>query len=154
MAFFEQLGKRITDASQGVAQQTKNFADITRLNNSISEKEKRITQLYLTIGKNYYERHKEDLSSQEQQSIDQINVLSAEIAQCREEIKQIKGVTKCTVCGAEIPVNAAFCNACGAKVVPTEAASAVTNADAKICPSCGAKVGKENGFCTNCGTKL
>ena len=54
MSFFDQIGKRITDAGQGVAQQTKNFADVTRLNSAISDKEKRISQLYQSIGKTYY----------------------------------------------------------------------------------------------------
>lgn len=54
MAFFEQLGKRLSDAGQGVAQQTKNFADVTRLNGAISDKERRITQLYQSIGQTYY----------------------------------------------------------------------------------------------------
>ena len=55
MAFFEQLGKRLADAGQGVAQQTKNLADVTRLNSAISEKERKISQLYLAIGQSYYE---------------------------------------------------------------------------------------------------
>ncbi len=32
MAFFEQIGKCLTDAGQNVAQQTKDFADVTKLN--------------------------------------------------------------------------------------------------------------------------
>ena len=38
MAFFEQLGKRLADAGQGVAQQTKNLADVTRLNSAIPKR--------------------------------------------------------------------------------------------------------------------
>lgn len=155
MAFFEQLGKRITDAGQGVAQQTKNLADVTRLNSSISEKERRILQLYQTIGQNYYDKHREDQGAEERPIIDQINALQQEIFQCREEIKQIKGVMKCPSCGADIPLHAAFCNACGTKVVQADAAQQETGKTEPIlCPSCGNPVRKDNAFCIHCGTKI
>lgn len=66
MAFFEQLGKHLTDAGQNVTQQTKNLAEITRLNSTISEKEKKISELYLKAGQSFYERHKSDTSATEQ----------------------------------------------------------------------------------------
>ena len=49
MAFFEQIGKHLSDAGQNVAQQTKKLADVTQLNSTISEKQKKISQLYLAI---------------------------------------------------------------------------------------------------------
>ena len=106
---------RLADAGQGVAQQTKNLADVTRLNSAISEKERKISQLYLAIGQSYYEAHRQDAAAECPQQIEQIDQLHEEIAQHREEIKQIKGVVKCSACGAEIPLHAAFCNVCGAK---------------------------------------
>ena len=45
MAFFEQLGKRLTDTGQNVARQTKNLADVTQLNSAIADKEKRFPNL-------------------------------------------------------------------------------------------------------------
>ena len=154
MAFFEQLGKRLTDAGQGVAQQTKNFTDVTRLNGTISEKEKKISQLYAAIGQAYFERHRNDAAAEEAQKIGEINALLAEIAQCREEIKQIKGVVKCPSCGADVALHCAFCSACGARFPQDEAAGQPAAADARLCPSCGAAVPKENLFCNRCGTKL
>ena len=46
MAFFEQLGKKITDAGQGVAQSGKNAMDVSRLNSLISDRKKQISQGY------------------------------------------------------------------------------------------------------------
>ena len=152
MAFFEQLGKRISDAGQGVAQQTKNLADVTRLNSAISDKERRIAQLYQALGKSYYERHRDLAADEEQGVIEQLDTLHAEVIQCREEIKQIKGVTKCAVCGADIPLHAAFCNACGAKVAET--GQHQEKATGPVCPACGQPVSQDNAFCIHCGTKL
>lgn len=106
--FFEQLGKRLTDAGQNVAQQTKNLADVTQLNSAISDKEKTISQFYLNIGQLYYEEYKDDLSAEYREIITKINTLYTEIAQNRERIKQIKGVVKCPKCGADVPLNFAF----------------------------------------------
>lgn len=116
MAFFEELGKRLTDAGQGVAQHTKNFTDIARLNSAISEKERRIGQLYANIGQAYYERHQNDPSAEALQQIEEINALMEDIIRCQEEVKQIKGVVRCPRCGAEVALNSAFCNSCGAKL--------------------------------------
>ena len=141
MAFFEQLGKRITDAGQGVAQQTKNFADITRLNSAVSDKERKIAQLYQSIGQSYYERHSGDAEPQLQPAVEEIKALFAEIAQHKEEIKQIKGIVKCPHCGADVPFQAA---------APAEEPAE----DVQICPVCGTASGKDNLFCTHCGAKL
>ena len=138
MAFFEQLGKRITDTGQGVVQQTKNFADVTRLNSEVSDMEKKIAQLYASIGQAYYERHQEDPAPEHRQEVEEIRGLVAEIARRQEEIKQIRGIVKCPSCGADVPVQAAFCNACGAKMVPASPAAEPPAGDAQLCPACGA----------------
>lgn len=153
MAFFEQLGKRLTDAGQNVAQQTKNLADVTQLNNAISEKEKKITQLFLAIGQTYYERHKNDGAIEESERIAEINSLYAEIFANREKIKQIKGVVKCENCGADVPINAAFCNSCGTKVDRREVVKENTENE-RLCPACHAVVEKDNRFCNHCGAKI
>ena len=153
MAFLEQLGKKLSDAGQGVAQQTKNFTDVTRLNNAISDKEKAISQLYSVLGQAYYESHSKDPSAEEQETIASINALFAEIVECAEEIKQIKGVAKCPGCGGDVPLSSAFCPSCGTKIV-READAAPSEAATRTCPGCGAQVPAGNLFCTSCGTRL
>lgn len=152
MAFFEEIGKRLTNAGQNVAQQTKNLADVAQLNSGISDKEKKISQLFLNIGQLYYQEHRSDLSAGYREIMGEIDALYAEIAQNQEKIKQIKGVIKCPNCGASVPLNAAFCNACGTKI--TREATSVVNESARICPSCHTAVGADDLFCNNCGTKV
>ena len=118
MSIFEKIGEKLSGAGQGVAQQVKNFADVARLNSIISEKEKQIAQLYIEIGQAYYEHHKIDPQGEEIERIQKISSLNAEILECKENIKQIKGVTKCPNCGADVSLDAAFCNACGTKIPP------------------------------------
>lgn len=153
MAFFEQLGKRLTDAGQNVTQKTQNITELTRLNSAISEREKKISQLFLALGQAYYEVHKNDDAAEEPERIAEINALYAEIFEHRERIKQIKGVVKCENCGADVPLNASYCNACGTKVNRAEPAAEVSEA-ARCCPACNAVVKDGDLFCTQCGTKI
>ena len=60
MSFLDQLGKKVSDAGKGVAQQTKNLTEIARLTSVIDTEEKMVAQSYTQIGKTYYENHKND----------------------------------------------------------------------------------------------
>lgn len=153
MAFFEQIGKKITNAGQSVAQQTKNFADVSQLNSAISEKEKRIAQLFLNIGQMYYEMHKENPSVEYHEIITEISTLYSEITQNQEKIKQIKGIIKCPKCGADVPLNASFCNTCGAKV-EQDSVVEIENQSQRVCPVCHSVVGLNDSFCNHCGAKI
>ncbi len=153
MAFFEEIGKKLSNAGQGVAQSTKNFADVTRLNGLISDKEKRVSQLHSAIGEAYYNRHKDDPAAEERQSIDEINTLQQEIQQYQNEIQQIRGVTKCPKCGADVAITAGFCNVCGAQL-PRQTAAEPAEEEGSVCPNCHSPVAKGSSFCTNCGTRL
>lgn len=153
MAFWSQIEKTLTTAGQNVAQQTKNIADITQLNGMISEKEKQIRQLYLALGESYYEKHRLNSNAENFDKIMEINTLKVDVFNAQEKIKQIKGVTKCVQCGADVPLDAAFCNACGAKVERVEAEQAKFEVSC-TCPVCNAVVESGNAFCTSCGAKL
>ena len=154
MAFFENLGKKISDASQGAAQQAKNFSEVTKLNGSISEKEKKISHLYQAIGEAYYAQHKDDPNAEELEKIDEIKTLTAEIEKCRNEINKIKGIVKCSNCGAEVNAGAVFCSTCGSKMPQEQKEEEAVPEGMRRCPGCDAVVPKENLFCTQCGMKL
>ncbi|MCH5353159.1 MAG: zinc ribbon domain-containing protein [Acutalibacter sp.] len=153
MPFFDQLGKKLTDAGQGVVQQTKNLADVTRLNSAISNSEKQIAQLYAVIGQAYYEAHKNDPNAESPEQIQAINALSAEIEQNQEAIRVIKGITQCPNCGKDVPLGSAFCAVCGTKL-PEAAPAPAPAPEGKVCPNCGAAVAEGNLFCNRCGTRV
>ncbi len=154
MAFFEQLGKKLSDAGQGAAQQAKIFSEVAKLNSSISEKERKISQLYLAIGQAYYAMHKDDISADEYSKMEEITTLNDEIAACREEINRVKGIAKCPSCGADVALGSAFCNSCGAKMPQPESAAAPAPEEVHLCPNCQTPVASEDRFCTNCGAKM
>lgn len=155
MAFFDDIGKKITNAGQEVVQQTKNLTDTTRLNGKISENKKEMSQLLFEMGNDYYKKHKKDKNCEEQEYIDRINALFLEILKCQKEIEEIKNASVCKVCGARIAEGAAFCMNCGARVGADEMEDTETyDESVRKCPVCGAPVDEGSLFCMTCGTRL
>lgn len=156
MAFFEQIGRRITNAGQGVAQQTKNLTEITRLNAKISENKKKMSQILFEMGQDYYLKHKRETDNEEQEYIDRVNELFREVMDFQDEIERIKTADVCKVCGSRIVEGSCFCMSCGAKLNANEIESNLLteSSSARSCPNCGAAADEDSMFCTACGAKL
>ncbi|MCL1791978.1 MAG: zinc ribbon domain-containing protein [Peptococcaceae bacterium] len=153
MAFFDDLGKKITQTGQGVAQKTRNVADTVKLNSMISDEKKNVDRAYFQIGKAYFEAYGNNNPDQLfDQMIDGINDSNAKIATYTEQIKQIKGVVPCPKCGTEVPYNAPFCSSCGGTM--NVASASEQSADGAVCGVCGAQVTHDKAFCTSCGNKI
>ena len=154
MAFFDNLGKKISQAGQTAVQKTKEMADIAKLNSSISDEEKKIDNSYREIGKLYVSLHDEEHEAAFAELIAGIHDAEKKISEYQQQIKDIKGVICCEKCGAEVANNAAFCSACGApmpvvKPVETEAAE-----EGAKCSKCGAALTPGMKFCTSCGSPV
>ena len=121
MSFLDQLGKKVSDAGKGVAQQTKNLTEIARLTSVIDTEEKMVAQSYAQIGKTYYENHKNDPDAECAAQIALVSKSQEKIAQWREQIQKIKGIVKCPQCGADVPYSSQFCGVCGTRIVRPEA---------------------------------
>ncbi len=85
-----------------------------------------------------------DLFSKLSGTVDEINLtLKRQLAS--------KGLRLCESCGAELPIDSAFCNKCGTKQGELEAEVVTASG---ICPKCGAKLEEGDAFCISCGYKL
>ena len=60
MAFFDNIGRKVSEAGQKVIQKTGEMSDTSRLNAQISDEEKKINAAYLQIGKLYTNLHRGD----------------------------------------------------------------------------------------------
>ena len=116
MAFFDDFSKKLSQAGQATIQKTKELADIAKVNSMIMDEEKKITDLYLEIGKRYVEIHAIDAEEEFQQSITALEDAKKKIKELKEQIMEIKGAVKCSNCGAEVPAGSAFCATCGAQI--------------------------------------
>lgn len=155
MALFEEIGRRIANAGQGVAQQTKNLTETTRLNAKISENKKKMSQLLFEMGNDYYKKHRKDVDCEEQEYINKVNALFFEVIQLEDEIEKIKTSENCKACGARLSNGAAFCMSCGAKLGKDDIEEMEAPQKAsKACPACGEIVDADSLFCVSCGAKL
>ncbi|MCR5808854.1 MAG: zinc ribbon domain-containing protein [Clostridiales bacterium] len=151
MSFFDELGKKISNAGQAAIQKTQEMASIAKLNGSISDEEKRINNAYTEIGKLYASLHAEDYEEGFAQLITGIKDAETKIANFKKQIQEIKGVVRCEKCGAEVASNVAFCSSCGAPMAKPEEAEPVTAEEVLTCSQCGTVLDPGARFCTSCG---
>ena len=179
MAFFEDLGKKLSGVGQSAVQKTQNATDSIRLNNQINEEERKINAAYLNIGKRYVELHGSKMEPEFAAWIQEIEGCQQRINECRVQVRRNKGLTVCTNCGAEIPEMSPFCKLCGAKNVVAEQLAAQRAAEeeakrqaaqaaqarawaeqqaaaaaANRCTTCGHPLNPGTAFCTNCGAPV
>lgn len=151
MAFFEDLGKKISETSQGVVQKTKDTAEVMRLNSAISDAEKKITAIYTKIGEIYCDNNADTAEPAFAELVSAVKELKENINSYNEQINRLKGLIFCPNCNAALPPETIFCSTCGTRMPQEEAAP---KADEKLCPSCGAPVKEGMAFCTTCGLKI
>ncbi len=149
MAFFDDLGKKLTQAGQAVSQKTKDITEVAKLNAAISDEEKKLHNSYYQIGRLYFSKHSEDCESDFAGLIISVQESEKKVLTLRQQIQDIKGVTRCEKCGSEIPTNISFCSSCGAPVPPK---AAPINPNLIRCTGCGQMISKNLKFCTVCGT--
>lgn len=149
MAFFDEIGKKISLTGQSAVQKTKDMTEIARLSSIISDEEKKCSRIYDEIGRLYMKLHADDNEEDFIDYIRKIQESEERILVCRRQIRSIKGVVHCKHCGAEVSLSSTFCSACGSKVE-------IVNEDNKTikCENCGKAVSKGLKFCTGCGAKL
>lgn len=149
MAFFDDLGKRISQTGQSAVQKTKDMADVAKINAAISDEERRLNSNYLNIGKLYAELHNNDYENVFTDMMTGIKEAEKKINEYRQQIQEIKGVVRCEKCGAEVPNNAAFCSSCGTAMSKQEILA--DDAGRIQCIGCGQMVSRSIKFCTLCG---
>ncbi len=152
MAFFDNLGKKITRTSQGVMQKTKDAAEVIKLNGSITDEEKNINSLYTKLGETYFRLYGDSCPSELQGTVDEIKAAFTRINEYSQQIHTIKGVTVCPNCGKEVASDIPFCMNCGTKI-----SEANTTSQAEVsnsCTSCGAPIGEGCVFCAKCGAEV
>lgn len=152
MAFFDEIGKKITDASVKTFQKGKELSDAARLNAQISEEQAKINNLYYQIGKLYVTVHRADNEEMFRGMIASIDEAENNIQQWKATVEELRGVQRCEKCGAEVPRGVAFCSICG-NPMAAQQASAVPEGFVQ-CMNCGAQVRKDMRFCTTCGKPM
>lgn len=151
MAFFDEMKHKVTQVSQSAAKSAKEFSEVTRLNNEISDAESQINQLYNRIGYEVYCAYSANPLPEVRELIEQVNGLHDKIENCRTQIQVINAASRCPSCGAKIRSDMAFCSNCGARLVQPEPPKPAAQA---FCSNCGAPLAEGAAFCTSCGARV
>lgn len=120
MAFFEDLGKKISKAGQSVVEKSKELTDITKINFAISDEEKKIDEAYKKIGKLFVEKVGDRAEGEFADLVGEVKTAEEKISEYKKQIKDIKGIVVCPKCASELQSDAIFCNHCGAKISDSE----------------------------------
>ena len=137
MGFFDELGKKISGASQEVVQKGKEMADTAKFNSMIHDEERKISAVYGKIGKKYFEDFQNAPAEGFKDFVDEIHTAQAKIAEIQEKLKALKDDVKEKVENvAEKAKDVASSTveqvAEDAKSVGTETAAKVEEAAAKV----------------------
>lgn len=116
MDFFNKVGATISTKSKDAAKKVREAGEVVKLNSQVSGKESEIKKLYSEIGKYVFENQTEGLPEEITSRIEQVKGLMKDIEALKEQVKSVKGIQNCEVCGAEISDGVAFCPKCGSKV--------------------------------------
>ena len=116
MDFFDKLSDTLVSATKEVGQKAKDVSGIAKLQYDIKCKEDDLEKLYADLGRKYYQIKKEEPAEDEAAAFDEIDELTAALADLKEQLIDLKGAKSCPKCGAKVADNATFCSSCGAKL--------------------------------------
>lgn len=120
MAFFEDLGKKLTKVGEAAAEKTKEVAEFTKINAKILEIQNKLDKAYIEVAKKYLELHPANDDDDMKAVVDVVYGFEDQLKDLRKQLQELKGVVKCDVCGFESDAEAAFCKKCGAELKKEE----------------------------------
>jgi len=119
MDFFNKLTKKAKETYEGASKKTGELAKEAKLRMKMNENKSEINDLYKEIGKKVYERHtmagEINIKTDLEEECTKIDILSAEIETCLNEIRELKDKKQCPKCFNEIELDAKYCSHCGEK---------------------------------------
>lgn len=156
MAFFDDLGKKISSTSQSVMNKGKGMVDITKMKAQIAEEEKRINKYYENLGKMYYDLKKDEPLLELREVVEMVKNSYLQIENLNKAIEAIESSETCPNCGAVIEKDMLFCTGCGMKVDQMKQQNSTQKQQqptSRFCTSCGHPLLPGAMFCTKCGAK-
>ena len=154
MAFFEDIGKKVSQTSQDAIKKTKIMTETSKINSQISAEKRVISENHSKLGEKYFELYSGNPDENLAVFVTAIQEAQQKIENFEDQIKKLKGIECCPNCGMEVNTGALFCTGCGTKLeAPSPAEPDAPPADVKVCSNCGAALSNGVLFCSNCGKK-
>ena len=166
MGFFEELSEKITTGASSISHSAKKVTETAKINSEINANTNQIDKLMKSIGVAVKARLMEQIDDEEVLQLSaEIDELVARNSALNEQLKAIRGYTKCVNCGKDLTSDSLFCPYCGTKAeqsgVEEAAAEEVSVEEVvgeapshKVCPSCGYIETPDAVFCSSCGARI
>lgn len=153
----KKIGETATDTYNVVADKSGKFIQDTKSRFAISEKERKIQEIFEGIGRTVYDMYKtgEDVGEVFSEEAEKVDEFKKEIREINKKILANKGLRECDKCGELIALESKFCQHCGEKQNEIEIVDTKPEEKAeKICKKCKTQCEDDAEFCPNCGKKL
>jgi len=117
MAFIDEFKKNAAEVADRAKKKTTEITNIAKINLNIKSNEAKLAAVYEEIGRLFYSAEREgvDNTADIAVCIMKADKFVADIAEAKKELAKLRKVKTCGECGAELDINFAFCNYCGAK---------------------------------------
>ena len=92
MDFFEKLTETFAKNSKEFADKAKDYAEVAKLHTKINAANTKINESLITLGKAYYDAHKNDGNTEFEAIFEEIHKAHVTIRKVQEEIQKIKNV--------------------------------------------------------------
>lgn len=115
MAFFEELGKTLSDTGKEVATKAKTLTETIQLKTQLTAEKSKLEEAYAVIGKIYYKANREP-EEEYAKAYEAVRACRERIAALEIELTQSEGSRICAVCGAKVPKDFMYCGKCGSPI--------------------------------------
>jgi hypothetical protein len=153
MAFFEELGKKVSQTGQGAIKKTKIMAETSKLNSQISAERRTIAENHSKIGERYCELFSDNPDGNFAPFVAAVKESCRKINEYEDQINMLKGIETCPNCGAELKEKALFCPSCGGKLPEPPEAQEPAPPVQRACANCGSPLLDGVRFCGTCGAR-
>ena len=120
MAFFEDLGKKLTKVGEAAAEKTKEVAELTKVNAKILDAQNKLDKAYMEVGKKYLELHPANDDEEMALVVGVVFDMEEQLKDLKKQLQDLKGAVTCETCGAECEADDGFCRKCGAELKKEE----------------------------------
>lgn len=120
MAFWEELGKTITDKGKEATKKAKELTEVIQLKSQIAAEKTKISEGYAAIGKLYYEETKDSCKERYQEAFSWVEDSLNRLSVFEEQLSQLEGTRVCAECGCKVAKEDLFCRRCGAPMAPVK----------------------------------
>lgn len=108
----------LKDTAESAGKKAGEVLEVTKMRVQLAQQKAELSKAYEKLGAMVYDMMKNEVddSSAVDVCVDEIDFILSKIQEMEFKVNELKKVSICPSCGAEVSVDAFFCSKCGAKI--------------------------------------